>query len=111
LVDQFFKSLVSNGYFHIHLSYHLDIARYCFSRIIQDELNQFSKEWNSHRIRPSKHADAPAGIPDVMYSFPSLTETSDYTSRVDSRILNILKDEFYCKDSNYVSNNFERLAE
>ena len=37
--------------------------------------------------------------------------THDYASRLDNRILNILKDEFNCIDGNYVSNNFERLAE
>lgn len=35
------------------------------------ELNQFVEEWNSHRIRPSKTANAPAGIGNVF--FPSLT--------------------------------------
>ena len=40
-----------------------------------------------------------------------MIETSDYISQIDNRTLNILKDEFNCKDSNYVSNNFERLAE
>ena len=56
-------------------SYHYndrDIVRYCFGRLIQDELNQFTKEWNSHRIRPCKKADAPAGVPDVLYFLPSL---------------------------------------
>ena len=49
-----------------------DIVRYCFGRLIQDELNHFTKEWNSHRISPCKKADATAGVPDVLYLLPSL---------------------------------------
>lgn len=40
---------------------------------MQKELDQFVEEWNSHRIRQSKNADAPGGIPNTMYYFPSLT--------------------------------------
>ena len=51
----------------IHPLTYRDIARYCFGNLIQTELNQFVEEWNSHRIRPIKTADAPAGIPNVLF--------------------------------------------
>ncbi len=43
-----------------------NIIRFCFGSLIQSQLNQFVDEWNHHRIRPSKKADASGGIPDVM---------------------------------------------
>ena len=36
------------------------------------QLNQFVAEWNHHRIRPSKKADAPAGVPEVMFNCPQI---------------------------------------
>ncbi len=43
-----------------------DIIRSSFVPLIQVQLDNFVQEWNSHRIRPSKTADAPGGIPNVM---------------------------------------------
>lgn len=127
-----------NGYFHIHLMYHLyvfkrsifqqnnrDIARYCFGQFIQNELDQFLEEWNSHRIRPSKKADAPAGIPNVMYHFPSLTGKSiiiaviiirnagtfNHAMSINDQTLDVVEDEFNCICENFVPKEFFLLAE
>ena len=54
------------------LTQHRDIVRFCFGALIQTQLDEFLQEWNNHRIRPSKKADAPAGVPDVMYYCPSI---------------------------------------
>lgn len=35
-------------------------------------LEEFGKSWNSHRIRPSRTAGCPAGIPEDLYSLPEL---------------------------------------
>ena len=38
--------------------------------IIRRDLDNVAREWNSHRVRPSRHAEAPAGIPDIIYFAP-----------------------------------------
>lgn len=37
--------------------------------IIQKDLDNVAREWNNHIVRPSRHAEAPAGFPDILY-FP-----------------------------------------
>ena len=38
--------------------------------IIQRDFDNVAREWNSHRVRPSCHAEAPAGIPHTLYFAP-----------------------------------------
>ena len=35
-------------------------------------LNEFVLRWNTHRIRPTRAAGCPAGVPVDLYSLPSL---------------------------------------
>ena len=49
-----------------------DAVRYAFGPLIQQELLQFTSEWNNHRIRQSNMAEVPGGIPEVLYHMPHL---------------------------------------
>ena len=49
---------------------------YAFGPLIQKELDEFTWEWNHHRIRRSNMSEVPHGIPDVLYSVPSLNGKS-----------------------------------
>lgn len=53
-----------------------DSVKYAFGPLIQKQLNEFIQEWNSHNIRKSKMAEAPAGVPNVLYNFPELKGTN-----------------------------------
>ena len=49
-----------------------DTVRYSFGQLIQQELDKFIVNWNHHRIRHSRMAEIPAGVPNVLYQFPEL---------------------------------------
>ena len=49
-----------------------DAVRYSFGSLLKAELNCFMTEWNRHRICPSKMAEIPSGIPNVLFHFPEL---------------------------------------
>lgn len=49
-----------------------DAVRYTFGPVLQKELNQFVNDWNTHCIRKSTMAEAPGGIPNVLFHFPGL---------------------------------------
>ena len=34
------------------------------------DINEFVKQWNPHRIRPTTYASCPGGIPDDMFQMP-----------------------------------------
>ena len=42
---------------------------FCFSDVIQDDLDYVKEQWNTHRIRDSKQDTIP-GIPNDLYNFP-----------------------------------------
>ena len=48
--------------------------RYCLAFVIvpilQKELDDFVKWWNSHRIRYNRKSDSPKGIPDDLFDIP-----------------------------------------
>ena len=54
------------------INYCRDSVRFAFGHLIQQQLNSFLFEWNMHRIRPSNMAEAPCGIPNILYNFPEL---------------------------------------
>ena len=47
-----------------------DAVRYSFGPVIQKQLSQLVMEWNHHRIRKTLTAEAPGGIPEVLYHLP-----------------------------------------
>lgn len=46
-------------------------VRYAFRPVIQKQLSQLVMEWNYHRIRKTATAEAPSGVPEVLYHLPS----------------------------------------
>lgn len=47
-----------------------DVLRYCFGPLVQRDLTSFAYEWNNHRVRYSRMADVPGGIPEVLFHMP-----------------------------------------
>ena len=69
-----------------------DAIRYSFGPIIQKQLSDLVIEWNHHRIRSSSRADAPGGIPEILYNLPSssckvlyIVGCINYKGAVDSK--------------------------
>ncbi|XP_049894755.1 uncharacterized protein LOC126386440 [Epinephelus moara] len=46
---------------------HQRLLRYCFGDVIQKDLDECVRLWNSHRIRPSRTASCPGGVPSELY--------------------------------------------
>ena len=67
---EFVESLIEFGVFHPGCHKETDCLRYCFMDLIQSDLDEVRRQWNTHRIRPSVGARCPAGIPDELYHLP-----------------------------------------
>ena len=39
---------------------------------MQKQLDEFTREWNHHKIRRNNMVELPSGIPEVLYKFPSI---------------------------------------
>ena len=46
--------------------------------VIQNELNKIAREWNFYRVRKSKQAESPAGIPELLYHAPEIEGFTRY---------------------------------
>ena len=49
-----------------------DCLRFTFMHIIQEELMNVAREWNTHRIRPNQCSASVPGIPDELFFLPEL---------------------------------------
>ena len=45
---------------------HLECLWFCFSSILQRDVNGLVEHWNTHQIRLSRHGTVP-GVPNVLY--------------------------------------------
>lgn len=49
---------------------HQCLLRFCFRGVLQKGLDECIDLWNKHRIRPSRLASCPGGIPNELYLLP-----------------------------------------
>ena len=65
----YFKDLCERKLFNPDNDLERECLWFCFSDIIQSDLDFVKEHWNTHRICNSKHDTIP-GIPDELYYFP-----------------------------------------
>lgn len=80
---RYFKDLQDRGIFCDDVM-HVQCLKFCYMSIIQEEIHQTAKHWNTHVIRPSTNAESPSARPDSLYFIPEITETMNYIAKVDS---------------------------
>ena len=54
------------------LTYHVELLRFCFLRILQEELDDTRSLWNNNFIRKSRNPECSGGLPDVLFYIPFL---------------------------------------
>lgn len=60
---------------------------------LQDEIDEFTKTWNQHLIRPSTNARVPFGRPNIMYFMPELYDATDNLHQVTKDRIAVCKQE------------------
>ena len=66
----FFKNLVDCGIYDNSINYHVEMLRSCFMLIMQHELDEKKKIWNTHYTREVKNSESSPGRPNVLYFLP-----------------------------------------
>ena len=66
-----FETFIDADGFHPGNVRETDLLRFCFMHILQTNLDDVRRQWNTHRIRPSTNARCPAGVPESLYNFPT----------------------------------------
>ena len=68
----FFKDLIDSNVYDNSINYHVEIMRFCFMFIIQQELDEMKSLWNTHYIREVRNSECPPGRPNVLYFMPTI---------------------------------------
>lgn len=87
----FFKDMIDEGTLDNTDRLALECIRFCFSRMIQHELDVIKEMHNSHRIRSYPTQECPSGRPNLLYDFPFAYGGQDYKCRVDPRDIEIAR--------------------
>lgn len=64
-----FKDMVDAGILELGDEFDMKCLWFCYSKLLQKELENVKEHWNSHYIRKSRH-DTVAGVPDILYFLP-----------------------------------------
>ena len=67
-----FKTLKTSGLFCDANIIHQECLKFCYIPVIRQELNRAARLCNTHRIRPSRNQEVPAGRPDVLFVLPEM---------------------------------------
>ncbi|XP_061188002.1 uncharacterized protein LOC133196071 [Saccostrea echinata] len=81
-----FKDMEDQGMFSSANNEHIECLRFCFMKIIQQELDQIKTEWNNHYIRAQRRYDDDGnlpGKPEMMFFHPKIFGAIDYKFPVD----------------------------
>src|SRR5690349_16062803 len=68
-----------------------DILWYVFAPLIQSALNDWVKLWNSHRMRKSRYAACPGGVPQNLFDYPYLSGGQNCGQPVDPFVMSIAR--------------------
>lgn len=69
---ELFEHLTEYGAFHPGCVIETECLRFCFMDVIQKDLDEVRRQWNTHRIRPSAGSRCPPGIPDELFYLPQM---------------------------------------
>jgi hypothetical protein len=78
---------------------HSTTLKFCYMDIIREELKRAARLWNNHRIIPSTNlCKSPTGRPDLLYSLPEITGTTDFIIKVENEDIT-LSEQLLCSNS------------
>ena len=66
----FLKDMRDTGLYIDEDPVHIECLKFCFMPVIRRELDHVARNWNLHRIAPSRNAESPPGKPDVLFFLP-----------------------------------------
>lgn len=106
-----FKDMVYYGLLHVGDQLHMECLWFCFSRVLQNDLDKVKDHWNSHMITKSQCSTV-HGIPDIMYFLPEYHGYQDCLVSVSQ--LQVDEMEEHCQidaEENIYNEYFEYLSE
>ena len=90
-IMDFYKDMIDNDEFNPSDELEKACMRYCFTPLLQADLDNVAEHWNSHYIRKSNH-ETLSGRPDEMYFFPGNSGGEDQLQDYDQNDIEEVRD-------------------
>ena len=99
----FFKDMVDSGKLASGNELHDSCVWFCFSNLIQEDLDFVRLHWNTHTIRHSNYCNV-SGVPDELYFLPETTNATDHLQPMTEAKLDEVKERCrqYSDDSDFL---------
>jgi hypothetical protein len=104
------KSVTVNGQFDRNNRIHRQCLAFAVIPVLQKELLNFVKWWNSHRIRYNSKSDSPAGIPEDLYAIPETVGCNNWKQPYDTAVWQLLHADC-CDTPDFFDRRFENEAD
>lgn len=105
-----FKLMENDNLIDVSDRIHIECLRFCYEKLIKEELELTRKEWNSHHIRKQKNRDIPGGKPNELFNWPEKFGGEDCKKSVNLNHVDICLEEF-TKKPTLCSPDFIKLVE
>ena len=107
---QFSAELLSFGFVDGSSPIVQECLRFCFMRLLREELDEFKNRWNCHLIATSFGSTLPRGRPNSLYCLPEYYETKSFHKDVDLEELEEFNDPAFIRETNDISDNFKKFV-
>jgi hypothetical protein len=96
----FFKDLIERAKLNTSDPIQMECVWFCFSNLIQTNLDEVKESWNTHYMRKSRH-DTICGRPNAIYSLP------ESHGGISGLIVNVTEDELAYASEHLIQREYE----
>ena len=107
---QFFAELSSLGFIDGSRPIVQECLRFCFMRLLREELEEFKNRWNCHLIAKSRGSTLPRGRPNLLYCLPELYKTESFRKDVDLEEFGESNDPTFTRETDDISDDFKEFV-
>lgn len=102
----YFKDLIDTGILDTSNRLHTECLWFCFSDILQKELDEVKESWNSHYVRASRHYTY-HGIPNKLYFTPESVGIDDHVELCAPSDISAVENEVDAPATDDLSTNYQ----
>ena len=110
MVEAVFAELSSLGFVDGSYPVVQECLRFCYMRLLREELDEFKNRWNCHLIATSRGSTLPRSRPNLLYCLPELYETESFRKDVDLKELEEFNNPAFIRETDDISDDFKEFV-
>ena len=110
MVEAVFAELSSLGFVDGSYPVVQECLRFCYMRLLREELDEFKNRWNCHLIATSRGSTLARSRPNSLYCLPELYETESFRKDVDLKELEEFNNPAFIRETDDISDDFKEFV-